>query len=471
MSRSIHTTRRTFKKLLKKKFSSVEAKLEALKDARRQLRRKRFIKHQVLDERRRPAPPLAGTPICTIPIEIMDTGPFVHHAASPDDIRTVLSALPSTATEGIARLHLHLGKEYMDECGDEEESRRDPFTGRLSFELFPGVYGGDVLGTYSPQRGQISVYAYVYDAARLPLPRPLCEVYLRLHALKTLVHEVAHHHDDIRRVRRGRWLADRKANFEWYAEKMEHQWTQEVVLPYLQRAYPKETQALRRWVAHRGGLMLPLEFFAGDTRRTERNGLERLTFATSSAFENWVKSLPRFASLTESRLAFAWELHYADSYEPCLTILDRILAANPSDIPTLICKADTLVHLERMDEALACAETVLRLTPGQADAWEARGDVFEHRQDWHGLLNNCARWEATGKMRRPARRAMLLHRAIAHCGLDRASDMEATLLSHLAVSYYRSEETAKRRSLLIRKSVYRRAGKPMPTAEISKEES
>jgi tetratricopeptide (TPR) repeat protein len=208
---------------------------------------------------------------------------------------------------------------------------------------------------------------------------------------------------------------------------MEHLWTQEVVVPYVQSAYPKETHAMRKWVAHRGGLMLPLDFFAGDNRRTERNGLERLVFATSTAFERWVEELPKLATLTASRLAFAWELHYADRSEQCLTVLNRILESGPSDVPTLTCKADTLVHLERLDDALACAEKALGLDPTSADAWETRGDVFECRRDWNGLLDNCVRWEAAGKMKRSAQREMLTHRAIAYWALGDESRMEACL--------------------------------------------
>jgi hypothetical protein len=39
---------------------------------------------------------------------------------------------------------------------------------------------------------------------------------------------------------RRRWCSDRKENAKCYAEKMEHQWTEEMVLPNLQRAYPSE---------------------------------------------------------------------------------------------------------------------------------------------------------------------------------------------------------------------------------------
>ena len=462
MSRSIHTTRRSVNELRKQDYSSADAKREALGEAKRELRRKRLIKELVSAERSRPAPPLAGTPISTIPIGVRDAGPFVHHAASPEDIRAVLSELPTAATEGITGIQLCLGKEFMDEQAEDGQPERDPITGRRSYEMFPGVHSGETLGTYWPPSGRISLYAYVYDPLRLPLPRVLCEAYLRLHAVKTLVHEVAHHHDDTQRVRRGRWLSDRKETFEWYAEKMEHQWTLEVVLPYLQRTYPKEIGFLRRWVAHRGGILPPPEFFVGDSRRTKRTGPRQLVPSTASAFESWLSDMAKLPSLMESRMDFAWALRFAQLYTDCLAVLDRILKTEPVAIPALSCRAGTLVLLERYDDALACAEHILRLDPTNADGWESRGDVFENRKDWHGLLDNSARWEASGKLKGYARWDMWMHRAIACCALDREAEMNTALEEVFACSRSRGEEADQRRRLSNRKTVHRRAGKPVP---------
>jgi len=351
----------------------------------------------------------------------------------------------------------------MEKRCSDNETIRDPFTGRISCEILPSVFAGEILGTHYPGRGLVFVYAYVYDPSRLPMPRTLCEVYLRLHALQTLVHEIAHHHDTINRVNRGRWMADRRANVESYAEKMEYQWAREVVIPYLERAYPKEIRGLRKWVAHRGGILLPLEFFAGDNRHTRRDGFERIVFTTSGGFESWVEDLPRCKTLSEGRLAFAWELHYSDVYEECLTVLDGILASEPDHLGALTCKADTLVHLKRLDEAFLVAETATRLDGGNPDAWKTRGDVFECRRDWRGLLANSDAWENAGKPLKAARRRIQLHRAIAHCALGNESEMETSLKAHLATFRFRGDEIAKRRTLSARRSVFRRAGKPVPS--------
>ena len=240
---------------------------------------------------------------------------------------------------------------------------------------------------------------------------------------------------------------------------MEHRWTLEIVVPYLERTYPREVAKLRKWVAHRGGITLPLSFFAGDHRRTERDGLMRLTYSTSSAFEDWVVDLPLHQDLAASRLAFAWGLHYADVYDDCLSILDRILRTRPQDVQTLACRADTLIHLERLDEALVSADAALAIEPAHAGARESRGDILEERADWRGLLDNCERWETAGEVRRPARRRLLLHRAIALCALDQLEKSESCVAAHLGLFPLQSGDVALRRAQRVRRNVRRRAGK------------
>ncbi|MCO5052294.1 MAG: hypothetical protein M9920_08325 [Verrucomicrobiae bacterium] len=456
MSRSIHTTRRTFSQIAKKKFAAVTERSEALDKAQGELRRKRRIKRQVADERRRVRAPLAGSDSKTIPIQMHNVGQYVHHSASVEDLRSVLGLLPAAATEGISSIKLILGKEYIDEEYADEREDRDPFTGRLSCETLPGVYSGVCLGTYAQRSGQIKLHAHVYDADKLPLARNISEFYLKLRALSTFVHEVAHHHDETNRVRRGRWLADRKENVEWYAEKMEHEWTRQFVLPYLERTYPAAAKDLLDFVEHHGGLRVPLEFFAGDSRSTLRNGLIRFAFTTDSAFESWVEELPKCADLAASRLAFAWELHYADNYDDCLRVLERVLAEKPALSPALTCKGDTLIHIERYDEAFAVAERVLTVEPANGDAWEIRGDVFEARQDWSALLENCDSWLAGVPEDSDSRFDAFQHRAVAYCALGDKVRME------MWIDAWANFGNRKRKPELIRKAVFRRAGKELP---------
>jgi hypothetical protein len=243
---------------------------------------------------------------------------------------------------------------------------------------------------------------------------------------------------------------------------MEHTWTRTLVLPWLQRAYPKEARALRQWVAHRGGLPVGLEFFAGDARRTERNGSEHLIFSTAGVFESWVGQLPYCRSLDESRLTLAWELHDADDCHDCLTVLEALLAREPESIPALTCKAATLVRLKRPEEALAVAEQVLRFAPGNSDARRIRGDVLADRKDWAKLLLNCAEWQRSPRLKRADARVLHLHRALACCALGDDAGLAASVEAHLALIAFRKRGAASKRRRCVWRNVFRRAGKPVP---------
>ncbi len=457
MSRSIHSTRRTLHEVRQKDFASDEEKAAAVKNVRFQLWRKRQIKSSVLAERH-PAE-VTGMPVAAseIPVRVIETHEHLYHAASELDIRSVLTRLPPEATEGISLVRLELGLEYM-KGKKQAHDDVDPWFGRPSGKIFGEVYAGKILGTYYPESGSISLYGYAYDQEKLPLPKRLCELYLRLKVLATLVHEVAHHHDHQCRVNRGRWLADRTENVENYAEIMEHKWTQEVVVPYLEEACPRDVRGLLAWVARKGGLRLPLTFFVGDPRTTLRNGLVRFFFPTDRAFESWVDDLEENPTLLGSRLAFAWELHYCDHYEECLQIVDRCLRQEPHHLPALICRGDTLVHLERFDEALEMAKRVMRDDAGNADAWEICGDVWIAKADWKALLRNCNDWDRIATTV-DSRKVLQLHRATAYCALGDEVSMEASILDYLALLQPLSPEIVRRREMWLRRSVLRRAGR------------
>jgi hypothetical protein len=469
MSRSIHTTLRSASNLRRQDFNDPKVKAQLLKEARQELRRKRCIKLSVLDERERDRrhegnaenePPMAlGVPE-SIPVEVLDAGPYVHHPLDRDDLVSLLRALPTAAAQGISRIQLSLGKQYNDEHGEYSEGeQRDPWVQRLGCEIFPGVYGGDILGVYSPGSGLIRLHAFVYDPAAVekwPLPEPAFRGYLRLHVMKTFIHEVAHHHDEVVRVQRGRWLADREENMENYAERMEYEWTQRIGLEWLEHRYADEMRALIDWVETFGGARLPLDFFAGDPRHTRRDGLQSLSCSTSGAFQSFVSEVvkERFSKPSPAVwLTFAWEVHYSDEYDLCLRIVDRVLAQQPDLLDAQVCRADTLAHLERYDEATDLAGQVLLKQPGLNHAWEIRANVLEARAAWLELIALCEDWEKAGEAddRVPRQRAM--YRAIAYCGLERWGEMEHW------VEVRASKAPTPRVKEALRRLVFRRAGK------------
>jgi hypothetical protein len=462
MSRSIHTTRKSVSELERRRFESEVDRSTAIKRAKKELERKRLIKRQVVGERRSQQPHAAPTSADSIPVLVEKTAPYVYHAASEEDVREILRRIPSAAVEGISEIRLSLGAEFMLERRYEYPGDADPLVGRIGSRLFPGVYAGTILGSFCANPGRVFLYAYVLNPDALIAPRGIIELYLRIHALKTLLHEVAHFHDHICRVHRGRWLADRKENLEWYAEKMEHQWTADILLPYLKGKFPSECKNLTEWVRRRGGISLSLDFFSGDTRRTERNGLCLLKFSTSSAFEDWLGKLPLCTTTTEAYLALAWKLHYADKYDECLTVLNNALAKDSGNAKVRACRADTLIHLDRLEEALVDADFAIERIPTDRVSWRARANILERRKDWSGVLEFCARWGHVKGMRKDHKSDVSLYQAIAYCALGQDAEMERCIAGYPAAMRWKDTESIAKRMPWVRRRILRRAGRPVP---------
>lgn len=462
MSRSIHATRQQLTKARRFQYADEAVKVKILRGWRGALNHKRWTKRQRRQEtahERQPAVGIAstdGTPvdIAGLPIEIdlLGASPYVHHAASVEDLRALLAVLPPGLADGVSRIVLTLGKPDMEQARESHDDECDPFTGRLGWETFQGVYGGTWLGIYRVRSASISLFAYVYDPAKLPLPLPLCELYLRLRTLTTFAHELAHHFDEMRRVARGRWLARGKNRVERYAEAREHAWGQEFVVPLLRQRYPGQVQALDEWIAYHGGVKVPLESLAGDPRTTRKDRLFSFSYDAGAAFRFWLDDLGEKApDLFASRFAFAHRLHLGDQYELCLQVLDGLLIDWPPTLKVWGFKADTLVHLERWDELEACVRQMLALDATSADAWKYQSWVAVGRQDWPGVLEATQRWldRLDPQEDRFERRNVMFHRAVALCGLAEFARMEACLA--LSAVY---PGLLKRR----REEVYRRAG-------------
>jgi hypothetical protein len=196
------------------------------------LARKRRVKELILAERQRPRVALPPVSDDAVPIEVIDHGRFTHYAASAADLRQVIDRLPPGCVDGLSRIDLRLGP--PDDPDADDERVMDPFLGRFRHELMPGVFSGRVLGCYSSDAARVQLHAYVYDPA-VP-DRVIVELYLRLKMLATFVHELGHHHDFSRRVARGRWRADDDEEVEIHAEAIEHAWTRDYVVPYLEPA-------------------------------------------------------------------------------------------------------------------------------------------------------------------------------------------------------------------------------------------
>jgi tetratricopeptide (TPR) repeat protein len=391
VSRSIHTIERDLLEAPRVRCAHRRDFAEALAELRQDLERKRRIKRQVAEERHAGPRPV-GVSAEAIPIRVSEGHPGVHHAASPEDVRAVLAALPPGVIDGLAGVDLRLGAADQEETGDDvPPDHRDPIVGRLGFEVLPGYWGGYVLGKYRADSAIIEVYAYVYaEGAPYSEWVPL---YLRLCALTTLVHEIGHHDDSTARVARGRWLGDDPDKREIYADGREHAWTRSVVVPYLERAYPAERAALDAWLLRHGGLTLPLHDLLDDPP-TKR----RLIFGVGGALKALCAAVARGEPEDVTHVEMARELHYAERYAEARAILAGVLARVPEHAPALVLGADIDVHEGAYERAAEVCRAVLSRAPTFFDAWEVLADAERARRRWAEVRD-----AATATMRlRPA---------------------------------------------------------------------
>ncbi len=399
MSRSIHATR-----------DDLERERGDREVIREQLRRKRTIKRQVRAQRRSPRGP---QPPSTPPIRVLAPGPHVHHGASAADLEAVMARLPAGLLDGVESIELSLGHYASGRAGGDASSG-DPITGRRGSELLPGVWSGAILGRYHVLRRRIQVFAFVVAE---PVPTRW-RALLRLEALSTFVHEVAHHDDHVTRVARGRWRADTRGSVEGYAERREAQWTREVVVPWLEQTYPDDVAALLAWVRERCGVDLRLVDLVDAAPRTLRSGLQRVVMGTPrDAVTAAARAEPR--SPEDARVEFARQVHYGDRYEEALCLVDQVLAVAPDHLAALALRADLLEHLERHHEAAVVARAVLERDPEHDDAWQTLSYVHEHRQEWAALHEAAERRLAlieAGRVDAWHRPWVLLDRARARIG-------------------------------------------------------
>lgn len=455
MSRSVHETRAALRREQRFEYADENVKTERLKGVRAALRHRDAIRAQVRAERRAvdSRPPAEVTAPEPVTILVRDIGPFVHYPGSPDDIRAVLSLLPPGACDGLGPVTLCLEPHrFREQQALEGRFRPDPFVGRFGSGFLPGVYCADYFGTYwhgtpdGPPR--ITLHAYVYDPADLRRRglAPLVH-YLRLHMLATLVHEVAHHFDARHRRARGRWRMDEKEKNELYAEQWEQEWTQAVVVPYLEKTYPAETAELLAWVEEHGGLRTTLGFLAGDARATVKGG--RIStfnglFSVHAAVEWLSKGVAGHEGTVATRLQFATDLHYAGRYDEALTILGRLLTRRPKLRRTRRLVADIYVHQERYAEARRIAARLCAEQPNDTRSLKVLADALEGLEAWRPLLRAASRLIARHRTEPREQFTPRLQRTLAYLRIGRLDDADAELvhLERAETARYRRKRLA-----------------------------
>ena len=389
MSRSYHSNIRKYINEKKNKYSNDEVKEEKLNHIKEEVFQKRFTKKYTLLSRKIGNKNIGyscSAPFDpnTIEIKVLDEGQHIHFPASKEDLLGVIKRLPHNVVSGIHSITLCLGKEYQEDKVDNPyEETRDPFTARICTDEEGPIFTPPTLGTYYTGTCKIFIYAYVY--AREQLKLDIVEPFLRLEMLSTLVHEIAHHEDNILRTDRGRWLGFNDWKCEDYADFQQMNWSEAAIVPYLEDTYPKEYNTLSNWIEEHGGVRFPLAKLAGESKGRRIGDRVKLVFSTSAAVMDLFKNVTSGMSDGDAMIEFAKDLHYGDHYEECLKSLDTILLNNPKDSEALGVKADTYIHQEEYAMAEQIAKKCLLIDNANTDALKALCDVKRYMKDWKGL--------------------------------------------------------------------------------------
>lgn len=405
MSRSIHDTRRFLYEALHGDFADPEVQDALVRTARRNLQQQRSIKHHTRQQRRRKDVQLPPLDPDGVPIAVADEGPYVHPAATAEDLRAVMRRLPPGTLDGLGAIQLCLGRE--ERGGGARPGPRDPHTGCPGRELLPGVYVGTVAGTYVRETQAIRLFSHVY-AKDAP---GVLAIVLKLTALVAFVQEAAHHFDHMFRVGGSRWRMDDRDKNDTYAARVGAAHAVRCVVPYLQERYPDACAALAAWLQAHGGVALPLvALIAQRPGRDARvlRALRELAVAVAAG-------TPR----TETRIGFARTLHHAGYHDFALAALARVLEEHPDHPGALGVRACVAACRGELGLAEHVCRGVLARAPGCTDAWEVLSRVCFAQRRWEELAacatQHLSRVPAGAEARYPG----LVQRARAWLALER----------------------------------------------------
>jgi hypothetical protein len=236
MSRSIHQGQRALRDAYDEDRAEGLARTAqaAFLDVAEQTTTKGRIKRLVRRERSSPVDH-AALPANDVQIQAEDLPAEWIHAASADDVRAILERVPMKYRAGLAAVELRRLRDL--EIGMREIPVSESF-----LEMWPGVFVPERRGTYDRVLRTVLLYA---TRVQGPLPA-WARCAARWKALDTFMHELAHHHDAVARVARGRWRWD-EVQAEAYAEKQQKALRRAFVVPYLIEVWPDEWDAIGEW--------------------------------------------------------------------------------------------------------------------------------------------------------------------------------------------------------------------------------
>ena len=345
MSRSIHSTRADYNKEYYFDYTDEKAKesnLEKISDA---VFKKSRLKKDIIKARKRADSEFTHS----LPIEIEainitfdEESDLLHFPVTKEDVLGVLEYMPKDILIGLDSINFCLDdklEKYIEKwCFDKRFAPE-----KLTLEHEAII---DILGYYITPESKIQVFPFIYSKESIKLD--VIIPFLKMRMLSTLIHEIGHHDDFMRRNGRGILFNLNSKKDEVYAENFEQIWAKKAVLPYLYKAYPDDYERLTNWIHEFGGIEIPLEVFFGEK--------------TESFFTNYIGSLMSLfqdvmdgKSKYEYQERFASNLRSADYYEKSLSAYDLMLVNYPNDSKILTEKARVLIDLKRFEEARDCA--------------------------------------------------------------------------------------------------------------------
>ena len=370
MSRSIHETRRQLEDLKRDSYSDAEDKNSLVESHREALRTKSLVKRLAKSSAHPSDSALSQIPI--VEIRYLQANREIHYLISEAEIHELVSRLPVGILAGVSRIDFCLGTQYMEESDSNvEDASRDPYLGRLGEKVGGQVYIPPVLGTYFSETNLIAIYAYIFqdDDIRDKEFLTLCKIRM----LCTLLHEIAHHDDHMRRGGRGRWLGLHSTKAEDFAIRMERSWSQTVLVKYLEEHLRSETDELLRWLTQITSIQISL------------SDILSMTFI-GSGWDTISDYIAQEQYGSEGLFQLAEDFHLNDQYEICLRCLDALLLLEPRNANALCLKADTLIHLGKNDEADSLIDIVLHSQPRHFQALHLKCDILWNQEKWQELL-------------------------------------------------------------------------------------
>lgn len=371
MARSIHDTWGVMQRAERADWSDPDVPRAIRAEMMKNWRRQQAIRQNERLRRRGGVVSLPPIDLERLPILVEDAVPYAYHPASEEDIRAVLGRLPAGSLDGLQAVRL---------CVDKREGKaawpRDPFTGRRRSEVIRGVYTSPVLGLYDRETATIWLHAYLCDPGAIGPFAP----YFKALALRTLVHEAAHHFDRTFRVSRSRWNMGDQEKHEGYAYGSEDELAKEIIGPYVLERYPSECAELDRWVEAHGGAAPGPPGFVVATSGT----------SLSRPFLGLVRSVLAGDARDVSRVVFAKELHKIGGNEPARAIVRAVLADRPDDAGALALSA-CIAQCEDRDFELG-ESLCLRAIAGDPTCLEARTVLvrgYAIQEKWDRAAQAC----------------------------------------------------------------------------------